>query len=287
MYLSISSGAPGADRRRALDVRGELAFVVDDLHPAPAQHVRRPHQDRETDLARDRARLAKRVGGAAARAGDAELLERGVELLAVLGHVERTPVAADDRDPAPGELAGEVDRGLAAEREHHAARAGRARGRLDLVGARRLEHQHVAHVEVGRDRLGVVVDDDRGATGLAQRPRRVHARVVELDALADADRAAADHDHGLAVRRTQLVLFAPRKIIVGRHRGKLGRGGVDHAKRARRRDRGAGLSTHRVSRSIDLVSLSFNAVGLSFNLVSLSFNLVSLSLSKAGDPVSR
>ncbi len=111
------------DRRRALDVARELPLVVDDLHPAPAEHVRRADEHRKTDLARDRARFAERVRRAAARPRDAELLERRVELLAVFRHVERTAVAADDRDPARGELGGEIDRRLAAEGEHHPARA--------------------------------------------------------------------------------------------------------------------------------------------------------------------
>ena len=58
----------------------------------------------------------------------------------------------------------------------------------------RLEVQPVARVVVGRDRLGVAVDHDRLEAGVRQRERRVHARVVELDALADAVRARAEDD---------------------------------------------------------------------------------------------
>ena len=60
----------------------------------------------------------------------------------------------------------------------------------------------------------------------------MHARVIELDALADADRTAA-HDHDGRLRRlAHLVGLAARKIVVRRARGKLGRGRVDHAEPA-------------------------------------------------------
>ena len=42
---------------------------------------------------------------------------------------------------------------------------------------------------------GLRVGDERLVAGLLQRPRRVHRAVVELDALADADRPGADDEH--------------------------------------------------------------------------------------------
>ncbi len=78
------------DRRRGFGVFGELRLVMDDLHRAAAEHERRPHQHRKAELARDGARLAEAARGLALRPRDAETRERGVELLAVLGHVERS-----------------------------------------------------------------------------------------------------------------------------------------------------------------------------------------------------
>ena len=69
-------------------------------------------------------------------------------------------------------------------------------------------------VVVGRHRLGVAVDHDRLDALLAQRHRRVHAAVVELDALADAVRPAAEDDH-LAACRWAAPRTRPRTSSTG------------------------------------------------------------------------
>src|SRR5579875_2077347 len=62
------------DRGRGLGICGELTFVVDDLHPAAAQDVRRADEDRKTELASYLACLAKRVRRSSLRTRDAEPL---------------------------------------------------------------------------------------------------------------------------------------------------------------------------------------------------------------------
>ena len=153
------------------------------------------------------------------------------------------------------ERLGELERGLAAELHDHAVqRAVRPLGVDDLdhvLGGERLEIEPVRGVVVGRHRLGIAVDHDGLVAGLAQREGGVAAAVVELDALADAVRPAAqDHDL-LPGRRRRLVgrLAGERRLVgrvhVGGGRGELRRAGVDalehrpHAERAaRRRDLG-------------------------------------------------
>ena len=61
-----------------------------------------------------------------------------------------------------------------------------------------------------------------------ERLGRLHGRVVELDALPDADRSGAN-DHGpRAPERHGLVLVLVRRIEVRRCRGKLSGAGVHH-----------------------------------------------------------
>jgi hypothetical protein len=122
----------------------------------------------------------------------------------------------------------EIDRRLAAEREHHARGVRRVVCRLYFVRAGRFENERVGYVEIGRDRFGIVVDDHGRATGLAQRPRRVHATVVELDTLPDPNRTAPDHDDRFARGYAHLVVLVPREIVVRRARRKLGRRRIDH-----------------------------------------------------------
>ena len=84
--------------------------------------------------------------------------------------------------------------------ELHQARhlaAGRSLGldhRHHVFERQRLEVQPVGGVVVGRHRLRVAVDHHRLEAFFAQREGRVTAAVVELDALADAVRSAAEDD---------------------------------------------------------------------------------------------
>ena len=67
--------------------------------------------------------------------------------------------------------------------------------REHVLERQRLEVEPVGRVVVGRDRLRVAVDHDRLEAVVLEREGGVHAAVVELDALPDAVRAAAeDHD---------------------------------------------------------------------------------------------
>src|SRR5690606_5243094 len=63
--------------------------------------------------------------------------------------------------------------------------------------------------------------------GFAQRERCVHAAVVELDALADTIRAAAEDHDLLAVRGLSFTLLLVRGVHVSRRGGELRRASVD------------------------------------------------------------
>ena len=99
--------------------------------------------------------------------------------------------------------AGELQRRLAAELHDDAEQ--RPASLLDaddlehVLGGQRLEIEPVGGVVVGRDGLRVAVDHDRLVARLAQREAGVAAAIVELDALADAVRAAAEDDDLLRV----------------------------------------------------------------------------------------
>ena len=112
-------------------------------------------------------------------------------------------------DELHGQQPGELQRRLPAERDDHLRRhaTGGDRLRLDhvehVLARQRLEVQAVAGVVVGAHRLRVAVDHHRLEPGVAQGERGVHAAVVELDALADAVRAAAEDDDPWPVRRAR------------------------------------------------------------------------------------
>ena len=167
---------------------------------------------------------------------------------------------------------GELERRLAAELHDDAVqRAVGALGVDDLdhvLGGERLEIEPVRGVVVGRHRLRIAVDHDGLVADLLEREGGVAAAIIELDALADAVRAAAEDDDLLLVRRRGLVGGAAgeRRLVgrihVGGGRGEFGGAGIDalehraHAERAarvrqprRRRCRSAGRAARRKSPS--------------------------------------
>src|ERR687894_827590 len=110
-----------------------------------------------------------------------------------------------------GELAGEVERGAAAQRGQHRVRLlaldhlrnGGRQQRLDVSGR--------GELRVGHDRGRVRVDEDHLVALLEQHLAGLRARVVELGGLADHDRAGADHEDLLDVVSTRHQEGAPRR----------------------------------------------------------------------------
>ncbi len=155
----------------------------------------------------------------------------------VLGQVDRLRRGADDRHAGVLEPLRQPQRGLPAELHDHADHAGAAGrpaggvlGVPDLqhvLEGQRLEVEPVGGVVVGGDRLRVAVDHHGLEVDLAQRHHRVHAGVVELDALADPVRPGAQDHHLRPVRRRDLGLLVVGGVVVRRGRRELGRAGVD------------------------------------------------------------
>ena len=146
-------------------------------------------------------------------------------------------VEAEDGHVRPIERLREIYGRLAAELDNR-------RGELDLVvfGERglvledvadallvqRLEVQPAAGVEIGGNGLRVGVDHNALDALFVERPGGVDRAVVELDALADANGAAADDERLGAGRRLGLVLLLVGAVKVGRERLELRGAGVDH-----------------------------------------------------------
>ena len=228
--------ASGHDRvglglvERTVDVLGQLGVVVDDFHAASAEDVTGAHEHRIADVVGGLAGLFKRQRGAVARRVHVLATQHLTEQLAVLGQVDGLRGGAQDRHAGGLESRGQRQRRLAAELDDDALdRAHLLLGLIDLqhvLEGERLEVQPVRHVVVGGDGLGVAVDHDRVIV-LAELLHRVHAGVVELDALTDAVRAGAEDDDGLAVALAQLGLVGVAGVVVRRDRVELGGAGVD------------------------------------------------------------
>ncbi len=219
------------DLGRPADVVLERALVVDDLHAAATQDVRRADQHGIADLVGDLTGAAERRRHAVLGRGQVGLGEHLGERATLLGELDRGGLRADDRHVRRLEARGQAQRRLAAELHDDADdRTGLLLGVHDLedvLERQRLEVEPVGGVVVGRDGLGVAVDHDRLVADLGQRQRGVDARVVELDALPDAvGPAAEDQDRRLGAR-LDLGLLVVRRVVVGRLGGELGGTRVD------------------------------------------------------------
>src|ERR1019366_112288 len=162
----------------AAQVVGEAVGRVDDLHGASAEH-----------------------GGGAG--------EERAEAPAALGVVDRLDARAEQRHAGLGQPGGELQGGLPAELHDHTERALDLDDGEHVVERERLEVEAVGGVVVGGDGLGVAVDHDGVAPGLAHGHGGVHAAVVELDSLPDAVGAGAEDHDGLAIAATDLVNPTP------------------------------------------------------------------------------
>ena len=224
-------GVGGAQVGGLGDVGLERGVVVDDLHPPAAQHVGRPDQHRIADGRGDLARLGEGRRHAVLRRREPGVVQHPGEGPAVLRVVDGFGRGAQHRDPGVLEPLRQAQRRLPAERaDDPGHRAGRALGLdhlEDVLEGERLEVEPVGGVVVGGDGLGVAVDHHRLVAGVLQRHDRVHAGVVELDALADPVGPRAQDQHRLLLPRLHLVLLVVGRVVVGRGGGELCGAGVD------------------------------------------------------------
>ena len=208
-------------------VGAQIVLVEHDFHRAAAEHVRRTHDERKAHRARERHRLLLGARRGIRGLLEAEILDQHLEALAVLGDVDRVGRRADDRRAGRFERARQLQRRLSAVLHDDAFRLFLGDDLEHVLERERLEVQAIGRVVVGRHGFRIAIDHDGFETILAQLQRGMHAAVVELDALADAVRTAAE-DHDLALlRRLRLALFLVGRVHVGRRGGELRRAGID------------------------------------------------------------
>ena len=198
---------------------------------------------------RDLERLLEARRRAVRRLRQSELARDLVEPAPILGDVDRVGRRPENPHAGGLELPRELERRLTAELHDHALRLLALHDLEHVLERQRLEVQLVRRIEVRGDRFRIRVDHDRLEPALAQREHGAHAAVVELHALPDAIRAAAeDHDRPLAAPR-RFALLVVAAVQVRRRRRKLAGAGVDHLVRRANVQRPAALARPRVSSS--------------------------------------
>ena len=134
-------------RRR--HVIAQHRFVVDDFHAPPAEHVGRPHHQRIADAGGDFDRFGFVGRHAARRHRNAQFPHDLIELFAVFRQVNHRWRRAEDIDAGLLELAGDVQRSLAAELADHTLRLFLLIDLQHVLDGQRLEVELVRGVVVG------------------------------------------------------------------------------------------------------------------------------------------
>ena len=196
---------------------------------AAAEHEGRADEHRVADAVGDDEGFGFVGGGAGFGLLEVELVEQGGEELAVFGLFDGFRRGADDRDAVAFEVGGEVERGLAAELDDDAVGFFLIADVEHVFECERLEEEFVGGVVVGGDGLGVRVHHDGLVAEFLQREGGVDAAVVELDALADAVRSAAEDDDFLFVRLAGFVFVAVGGVEIRRVGLELRGAGIDEA----------------------------------------------------------
>src|SRR2546425_139865 len=128
----------------------------------------------------------------------------------------------------PCERQREVDRRLAAKLKDDPVRVLLFDDVQNVLDQERFEVQARGDVEVGGDRLRVVVRNDRGDALLPQREDALDAAIVELDALADPDGSTADNQDLASFQGRRLARRLVRRIEVWRPRLEFAAARVHH-----------------------------------------------------------
>ena len=116
------------------------------------------------------------------------------------------------------QVLGELDGGLPAKGHHHADGLFHGDDVHHILGIQGLKVQPVGGIVVGGYRFRVVVDNHHVIAHFPERPYAVHRAVIKLNALADADRARAQHHHhrpSAAGKAPALAGHIHRRIEIG------------------------------------------------------------------------
>ncbi len=217
---------PGESERLARVTRKRFS-VVDHLHRATAEDVRRADDQRIAHALGHRDRARDRARARLLRMPDVESIEQRGEALAILRQIDRVDRGAEDAHAGGLERAREVERRLPAELHDHPLGLLALDHVKHVLERDRLEIESIGGVVVGRDRLRIAIQQYRLDARVLDREGGVARAVVELDPLADADGTAAQDQH-LPIRgRLGLAARLVGRVEVGRVRLELAGAGVD------------------------------------------------------------
>ena len=178
----------------------EFLAVVGDAAARTAEGERRPNDRWKARQLQNVGRLPEGGGNSTLRHGEPNPLHGLAKELAIFRHGDGAGVGANQLDAVLLEhatlrqLHRDVERGLPAHRRQQRVRFFLGDDELDILRRYRLDVGAIREFGIGHDRGRIGVDEYDLESFFAERLRRLGARIVELRALADDDRAGADYE---------------------------------------------------------------------------------------------
>ena len=169
-----------ADVGSQLEETFQLFLVGADVHGCTAEHVRRTHQDWETDFLNEGVDIVHRGEGCPCWLIHTDAVAHGGELVAVFGIVNAFGRSAENGDTFAVETHGKVVGDLSTCGNNHAMRVLQFDDVHHTLEGEFVKVEAVAHVVVGGDCLRVVVDHHRTVAILPDSVKCLNTTPVKL-----------------------------------------------------------------------------------------------------------
>ena len=235
-------------RRQLQPMRGNLfkfITIIGNAAARTAEGKRRADDDRKTQRRLRRARLVHIMHRERLGAGEANLVHRLLEQIAVFRRLNRLHRRANQfhavflQHAVFGKIQRAVERRLPAHRRQNRVRALLGDNLLHRLPLNRLDVRRVCHLRIGHNRRRVGIDENDAQPLATQRLARLRARIIKLARLTDDNRPRANNQyriqittfgHGKTPKYNKTAKFSHKMRITGRN-------AAEKATRARAKDR--------------------------------------------------
>ena len=183
------------------DVLVDILIADRDTHAGTTEYVGRTYQYRVAQHMGRFLRFLCRKYGLTCGTLATGLLENLIETLTVLCGIDVVLLGSEDRYTHLLEGIGQLDSGLSTELNDRSVRLLHIYNVPYIFRCQRLEVELIRDIEVRGNGLRVIVDDDGLIALTLELPCTVYRAEIELDTLADTDRAGAEDEYLLFLVR--------------------------------------------------------------------------------------
>ena len=191
---------------RLTKVSAKLLFVTYKLHCSTAKHEAGANENGIANLCSNSYAVLNFCNRLTLWLGNAESRENLFKGISVLRSVNSGSVCADNFNTSLRKRLCKVNCSLSTERCNYAKRLLELDNAHNVLCCKGLKVELVRSSIVGRNCLGVIVDNDRLVSAGSDGVHCVNCRIVELNALTDTDRTCAKNENLFSVEELNLAL---------------------------------------------------------------------------------